>query len=379
MKRSKAPRIIAGILFILYGLAMLLVFFAGDVRVVRRAIRLPYFIYRILTYIGTRSGDIYSYAANTGGIIAGALMLAALILIAVGLFCDKRAVTAVGAGFGLLLQLLMSVGFLYALDRTSATGSRLPIIEVMRMTRFVYSNRFMLPINLLMILAFAALLVASLSRRTARIFGWIGGAAALVRIVPMGFLYVFLYLRGLRFIVSPLGVILSLMLSAAIVLAGYGLFRRRESRPAAAPAAQPRPIPNAPQYAPAGMNAPTQGMPQYAPAQNAYYPPQPQAARPAPERSVRGTPYPPGYAPAPVQTQAPAPAQTQAPAAAEEAATAALNAVEEPAPVPAAAEKPAAAPQLDPVETLRRFKGLLDDGIITPEEYEAKKKQLLDM
>ena len=28
-------------------------------------------------------------------------------------------------------------------------------------------------------------------------------------------------------------------------------------------------------------------------------------------------------------------------------------------------------------EALRRFKGLLDDGIITQEEFEAKKKQLL--
>lgn len=31
----------------------------------------------------------------------------------------------------------------------------------------------------------------------------------------------------------------------------------------------------------------------------------------------------------------------------------------------------------DVSEILRRFKGLLDDGIITQEEFEAKKKQLL--
>lgn len=31
----------------------------------------------------------------------------------------------------------------------------------------------------------------------------------------------------------------------------------------------------------------------------------------------------------------------------------------------------------DPTEVLRRFKGLLDDGIITQEEFDAKKKQLL--
>ena len=31
----------------------------------------------------------------------------------------------------------------------------------------------------------------------------------------------------------------------------------------------------------------------------------------------------------------------------------------------------------DPTEILRRYKGLLDDGIITQEEFEAKKKQLL--
>ncbi|MBQ6274843.1 MAG: SHOCT domain-containing protein [Oscillospiraceae bacterium] len=28
-------------------------------------------------------------------------------------------------------------------------------------------------------------------------------------------------------------------------------------------------------------------------------------------------------------------------------------------------------------EVLRRFKGLLDDGVITQQEFEAKKKQLL--
>ena len=45
---------------------------------------------------------------------------------------------------------------------------------------------------------------------------------------------------------------------------------------------------------------------------------------------------------------------------------------------PETPEPPAApAPQTDTVEELKRYKALLDDGIITPEEFTAKKKQLL--
>ncbi|KHD86340.1 hypothetical protein NG54_03180 [Heyndrickxia ginsengihumi] len=33
----------------------------------------------------------------------------------------------------------------------------------------------------------------------------------------------------------------------------------------------------------------------------------------------------------------------------------------------------------DPTEELRKYKSLLDDGIITQEEFDAKKKQLLDL
>lgn len=35
--------------------------------------------------------------------------------------------------------------------------------------------------------------------------------------------------------------------------------------------------------------------------------------------------------------------------------------------------------QIDPVEELRKYKNLLDDGIITQEEFEQKKKQFLDL
>ena len=31
----------------------------------------------------------------------------------------------------------------------------------------------------------------------------------------------------------------------------------------------------------------------------------------------------------------------------------------------------------DPIEEIRKYKSLLDDGIITQEEFDAKKKQLL--
>ena len=34
--------------------------------------------------------------------------------------------------------------------------------------------------------------------------------------------------------------------------------------------------------------------------------------------------------------------------------------------------------QPSPAEEIRKFKGLLDDGIITQEEFEAKKRQLLE-
>lgn len=34
---------------------------------------------------------------------------------------------------------------------------------------------------------------------------------------------------------------------------------------------------------------------------------------------------------------------------------------------------------IDPADEIRKFKGLLDDGIITPEEFESKKKELLNM
>lgn len=43
---------------------------------------------------------------------------------------------------------------------------------------------------------------------------------------------------------------------------------------------------------------------------------------------------------------------------------------EQPAPQPAAP---------DPAEELRKYKALLDEGVITPEDYEAKKKQLLGL
>ena len=48
------------------------------------------------------------------------------------------------------------------------------------------------------------------------------------------------------------------------------------------------------------------------------------------------------------------------------------------APAPAPAPSPAPAPA-DPVDEIRRYKSLLDDGIITPEEFSAKKKQLLGL
>lgn len=45
---------------------------------------------------------------------------------------------------------------------------------------------------------------------------------------------------------------------------------------------------------------------------------------------------------------------------------------------PIAAPAPQSAAQ-DPVEELKRYKDLLDDGIITQEEYDAKKKQILNL
>lgn len=46
------------------------------------------------------------------------------------------------------------------------------------------------------------------------------------------------------------------------------------------------------------------------------------------------------------------------------------------APVAAAA---APAQEADPVEQIMRFKGLLDQGIITQEEFDAKKRQLMGL
>ena len=43
------------------------------------------------------------------------------------------------------------------------------------------------------------------------------------------------------------------------------------------------------------------------------------------------------------------------------------------------AEKPEKAESADAADEIRKFKALMDDGIITPEEFEAKKKQLLGL
>jgi hypothetical protein len=63
--------------------------------------------------------------------------------------------------------------------------------------------------------------------------------------------------------------------------------------------------------------------------------------------------------------------------------------VEEPAPAEASAEQPAVSPAPaepvaaapaadDPTASLERLAGLRDRGLITPEEYEAKKRELLE-
>ena len=50
-----------------------------------------------------------------------------------------------------------------------------------------------------------------------------------------------------------------------------------------------------------------------------------------------------------------------------------------PAPQPAAAAAPAAEPEPSYLDELERLAGLRDSGIITEEEFEAKKKQLLGL
>ena len=51
----------------------------------------------------------------------------------------------------------------------------------------------------------------------------------------------------------------------------------------------------------------------------------------------------------------------------------------EPEPAPAAPAAPAAAPQPEYVAELEQLAHLRDQGILTPEEFEAKKKQLLGL
>ena len=43
------------------------------------------------------------------------------------------------------------------------------------------------------------------------------------------------------------------------------------------------------------------------------------------------------------------------------------------------AEKTSSTPDFDPVAEIRRYKELMDEGIITSEEFEAKKQQLLSL
>lgn len=82
-----------------------------------------------------------------------------------------------------------------------------------------------------------------------------------------------------------------------------------------------------------------------------------------------------GYAAARAGVPAPAPAPYAAPAAPVPTAYGAPTAQGAPAPAPA----PAAAPSSEDVtKTLTALAGLRDSGAITPEEYEAKKKELLD-
>ena len=392
MKKAKAPRIIAGILFILYGIVEFWLHYINDQRVVTMKLKSAMYFRHLASFTFYRGHDLLQTDARSGGILAGALLLVALILVGVGLLSGKRAVTAIGGGFALFLWLLRISGLLFAIDRSILTHGG--VLEFMRMRTFNYVNMPwpMLALNLLMLLVLVMLFIGALVKRAAKVLGWIGGGLALLRILPLSLLESSLmYARRPVFRLSLLGVIVTLVLAAAVVLAGYGLHEPREKKaPAVRP--YPTPMPAGPGTRPNGAQAPQMN---YQPPQGASYQP-PQGASYQPPQGVnyqppQGASYQPpqgaNYQPpqgANYRTSQPAaPAQPfetrpgfEKPAAPL---TQADPEAEEPAPETGAAEKPAAAPQLDPVETLRRFKGLLDDGIITPEEYEAKKKQLLDM
>ncbi len=58
---------------------------------------------------------------------------------------------------------------------------------------------------------------------------------------------------------------------------------------------------------------------------------------------------------------------------------ASLQAQPTPSPTPASEPTPTSQPSLDPYEEITKLKGLLDQGIITQEEFDLKKKQLLGL
>lgn len=300
MKKSRAPGIIAGILFLLYGTVMVFPHLYSDERVVSGLIRLPSFLVRATRLIYLQGKDVLCLGSVSGGFLLGVLMLVVFLLISIGLFADKRVITAIGSGLGLLVQLPASFGVFAALQRASMRPDR--FLSLLRMSFRTSLHWCVLLLNLLMLLVFVSLFIAALSRKAAGAFAWIGGGSAFLRLLPLGFLIHCVYFRGLHFALSPIGVVLTLMLAAATVLAGLSL-RHAGARGEDAPAVQPRPAP---------------------------------AARPVQPRSAAGS---------------------------------------------QAGSRPAAAPGSGPdrFEVLRNFKQLLDEGVITQEEFDAKKKQLLGL
>ena len=241
MEKGKAPRLIAGILFILCGIIIFLIHYSADILVMRAQIFTSAAFQRLNRLIHQIGRDMFASAQNNGGLRGGILVAVPFLLIGAGLLSGKRFFTAFGAAIGIIAQILIGTGALFLAERTQAAGIpfRFGFASVYYRWPFV-----LLGLNLLLLLVYLTLLIAAVGKRTAKVCGWIGGGFALLRILPLSFAYHYVVELRLLFYLSPLGGVWAIMLAAAVVLAGYGMAPRDE--PAGIP-------PQAPYYAPPQM------------------------------------------------------------------------------------------------------------------------------
>jgi hypothetical protein len=101
----------------------------------------------------------------------------------------------------------------------------------------------------------------------------------------------------------------------------------------------------------------------------------PSPSQPAPTQATRNEPAP--TRPAPRQATSSQPTRRQAAPSKPSPRKASPPAPRRAAPQPASAPAPAPAPAEDPTDRLRRLKGLHDEGLITDEEFKAKRAQIL--